>query len=138
MTCPMCREELRYDDGTHDLRCSKNLCVFGISFSKSGEGRGILWDFRIIGEQTDYTALMMLMQEIELRNKNGRPMAPNVPNLPKKVEKTLADKLAFRYGLEIEDLYSIKHSTETLERLATIYKLNKRDVRHIKQADVTV
>jgi len=45
-------------------------------------------------------------------------------------------KLAFRYNLEIEDLYSIKYSTETIERLSMFYNLTNKEIRHIKQSDV--
>ena len=63
-------------------------------------------------------------------------LAVNVPNLPKKIERNKVTKLAFRYNLEIEGIYSIKYSTETIERLAMFYNLTQKDVRHIKQKDI--
>ncbi len=85
---------------------------------------------------TNYAALMRLLQNIEERTRNNEPLAPKVPNLPKKTEKSKVSKLAFRYSVEIEDLYSIKYSTETLKRLAMFYNLTEKEIRHIKQTDV--
>ena len=111
------------------------LCVFGISFTESAH-HGTLWSIRIIDGQTDYSALMRLMQNIETRVRKKEPLAANVPNLPKKIERSPASKLAFRYKLEIEDLFSIKYSTETIERLALFYDLTNKAIRHIKQTDI--
>ncbi|MCK5711036.1 MAG: hypothetical protein KAI07_10895, partial [Deltaproteobacteria bacterium] len=52
------------------------------------------------------------------------------------IERNKVSKLAFRHSLETEDLYSIKYSTETLERLAMFYNLTEKEIRHIKQSDV--
>jgi hypothetical protein len=79
---------------------------------------------------------MRLMQTVEKRVRANQPLAANVPNLPKKIERTKVTKLAFRYNLEIEDLYSIKYSTETIERLSMFYNLTNKEIRHIKQSDV--
>lgn len=112
-----------------------DYCVFGISFTESAKN-GTLWSIRIIDGETNYAALMRLMQNVEKRVKANQPLAANVPNLPKKIERTKVKKLAFRYNLEIEDLYSIKYSTETIERLAMYYNLTNKEIRHIKQSDV--
>ncbi|MGB3365320.1 MAG: hypothetical protein WBB48_11130, partial [Thermodesulfobacteriota bacterium] len=77
-----------------------------------------------------------LMQTVEKRVRAKQALAANVPNLPKKIERNKVTKLAFRYNLEIEDLYSIKYSTETIERLALFYNLTNKEIRHIKQSDV--
>ena len=111
------------------------LCVFGVSFTESAY-RGTLWSIRIVHGNTNYAALMRLLQNIEERTRNNEPLAPNVPNLQKKIEKSKVSKLAFRYSVEIEDLYSIKYSTETLKRLAMFYNLTEKEIRHIKQTDV--
>ena len=79
---------------------------------------------------------MSLMQKIEKRQREGEPLAPNVPNRPKKVERSTAVKLAFRYSIEVEDLYSIRYSSETAERLAGFYGLTVRDIRIIKSTDL--
>lgn len=110
-------------------------CVFGMSFTESAQ-KGTLWSIRIIDGETNYAALMRLMQTVEKRVKANRALAANVPNLPKKIERTKVKKLAFRYNLEVEDLYSIKYSTETIERLAMFYNLTNKEIRHIKQSDV--
>lgn len=110
-------------------------CVFGISFTESARN-GTLWSIRIIDGETNYAALMRLMQNVEKRVRASKALAANVPNLPKKIERTRVKKLAFRYNLEIEDLYSIKYSTETIERLAMFYNLTNKEIRHIKQSDV--
>ena len=112
-----------------------DLCVFGLSFTESAS-HGTLWSIRIVDGETNYAALMRLMQKIEQRVRDSRPLAANIPNLPKKIERTKVKKLAFRYNLEIEDLYSIKYSTETIERLALFYNLTNKEIRHIKQTDV--
>ena len=112
-----------------------NMCVFGLSFTESATN-GTLWSIRIVDGETNYAALMRLVQDIEKRVRNNEPLAANVPNLPKKVERSNVSKLAFRYNLEIEDLYSIKYSTETIERLAMFYNLTQKEIRHIKQTDV--
>ena len=111
------------------------LCVFGVSFTESAHS-GTLWSIRIVHGNTNYAALMRLLQNIEERTRNNEPLAPNVPNLPKKIEKSKVSKLAFRYSVEIEDLYSIKYSIETLKRLAMFYNLTEKEIRHIKQTDV--
>jgi hypothetical protein len=111
------------------------LCVFGVSFTESANN-GTLWSIRAVHGETNYAALMRLLQNIEERTRNNKPLAANIPNLPKKIERSKVSKLAFRYSLEIEDLYSIKYSTETLERLAMFYNLTEKEIRHIKQSDV--
>lgn len=113
----------------------RTVCVFGISFTESAS-KGTLWSIRIIDGQTNYAALMRLMQNIEGRVREKEPLAANVPNLPKKIERSNVSKLAFRYNLEIEDLFSIKYSTETIERLAMFYNLTQKEIRHIKQSDI--
>lgn len=112
-----------------------DFCVFGMSFTESAK-KGTLWSIRIIDGETNYAALMRLMQTVEKRVRVNQALAANVPNLPKKIERTKVTKLAFRYNLEIEDLYSIKYSTETIERLALFYNLTNKEIRHIKQSDV--
>ena len=128
----------------HDVQTSKScntdseqpkLCVFGVSFTESANS-GTLWSIRAVHGETNYAALMRLLQNIEERTRNNKPLAANIPNLPKKIERSKVSKLAFRYSLEIEDLYSIKYSTETLERLAMFYNLTEKEIRHIKQSDV--
>ncbi|MGB2691828.1 MAG: hypothetical protein WBB48_02710 [Thermodesulfobacteriota bacterium] len=112
-----------------------DFCVFGMSFTESAK-KGTLWSIRIIDGETNYAALMRLMQTVEKRVRAKQALAENVPNLPKKIERNKVTKLAFRYNLEIEDLYSIKYSTETIERLALFYNLTNKEIRHIKQSDV--
>lgn len=112
-----------------------DFCVFGLSFTESAKN-GTLWSIRIVDGETNYEALMRLMRDVERRFRAKEPLAENVPNLPKKIERTNASKLAFRYNLEIEDLFSIKYSTETIERLAMFYNLTSKEVRHIKQTEV--
>lgn len=112
-----------------------NYCVFGMSFTESAKN-GTLWSIRIVDGETNYAALMRLMQNVEKRVRANTPLAANVPNLPKKIERTNASKLAFRYNLETEDLYSIKYSTETIDRLAMFYNITSKEVRHIKQTDI--
>lgn len=113
----------------------QRICVFGISFTESANV-GTLWSIRIVDGETDYAALMKLMQSIEQRVRAKEPLAANVPNLPRKIERSTVSKLAFSYKLEIEDLYSIKYSTETIERLAMFYNLTQKEIRHIKQSDI--
>ena len=110
-------------------------CVFGVSFTESGN-RGTLWSIRIIHGQTDYFKLMSMLKKIERRRLDDKPLAANTPNLPKKIERNPITKLAFRYSLEIEDLYSIKFSSETPDRLALFYNLQESDVHRIRAADV--
>ena len=112
-----------------------DFCIFGMSFTESAK-MGTLWSIRIIDGETNYAALMRLMQTVEKRVRAKQALAANVPNLPKKIERNNVTKLAFRYNLEIEDLYSIKYSTETIERLALFYSLINKEIRHIKQSDV--
>lgn len=110
-------------------------CVFALTFTESGRC-GTLWSIRTVHDTTNCFALMSLMKKIEKRQRAGEPLAPNVPNLPRKVERSEATKLAFRYSIEVEDLYSIRYSSETAERLASFYGLSVRDVRHIRDADI--
>lgn len=112
-----------------------DFCVFGLSFTESAKN-GTLWSIRIVDGETNYEALMRLMRDVERRFRAKEPLAANVPNLPKKIERTNASKLAFLYNLEIEDLFSIKYSTETIDHLAMFYNLTNKDVRHIKQTDI--
>jgi len=129
LPCPMCTSELIYVEGTHDLGCPEDKCIFAISFSISTPERGVLWDIRMIAKIIDPGPFVSLLKEIERRNRDNERLAANVPNLPKKKpEKTQEQKLAFRYGLEIEDIYSIKYSTYTLERLAMFYNLTPKAV----------
>lgn len=79
---------------------------------------------------------MRLMQKIEKRRANGEPLAANTPYQPRKRERTRAGKIAFRYGIEEEDVYSIKFSSETVKRLAVFYGIPERDVKRIREEEV--
>jgi len=111
------------------------MCVFAVSFTESGE-YGTLWSIRTVHGGTNYFALMRLMDKIEKRQRKGAPLAANVPNLPRKVERSKECKLAFRYSLEVEDLYSIKFSSETVNKLAMYYVLSERDIRRIQAVEI--
>jgi hypothetical protein len=91
---------------------------------------------RTVHSETNYFSLTRLLQKIEKRLRNGEPLAENSPNPPKKREKSAAAKLAFRFGIEEEDVYSIRFSTETVKRLALFYGIPERDVRRIREAEV--
>ncbi|HML96509.1 MAG TPA: hypothetical protein PKC29_13885 [Thermodesulfobacteriota bacterium] len=108
-------------------------CLFALSFTGSG-GHGTLWSVRTDHHNTNYFALMRLFQRIEKRVENGEQLAPNIPNTARKVERSPVLKLAFKYGLEEEDIYSIRHSTESVERLAHFYNLTEGEIRVIKRA----
>jgi hypothetical protein len=110
-------------------------CVFAVSFTESSRF-GTLWSVRIAHGETNYFALMRLMQKIEKRRAAGEPLASNAPHPSKKRERTRAGRLAFRYGIEEEDVYSIKYSSETVSRLAIFYGIPERDVRMIKAEEV--
>ncbi|MEW6144558.1 MAG: hypothetical protein AB1598_06015 [Thermodesulfobacteriota bacterium] len=110
-------------------------CVFAVSFTESSRF-GTLWSVRIAHGETNYFALMRLMQKIEKRRAAGEPLAANSPHPPKKRERTRAGRIAFHFGLEEEDVYSIKYSTETVRRLALFYGIPERDVRRIQAEDV--
>ena len=112
-----------------------HTCVFAISFTESGRN-GTLWSVRIVHGGTNYFSLGRLMDKIEKRQRRGEPIAANVANLPRKVERSPACQLAFRYRLDVEDLYSIKYSSETRERLAVFYGISERDIAHIKTMDM--
>jgi hypothetical protein len=112
-----------------------HACVFAASFTESSRF-GTLWSVRIVHGETNYFALMRLMQKIEKRRAAGEPLAANSPHPPKKREKTRAARLAFRYGIEEEDVYSIKYSSETVSRLAIFYGIPERDVRRIQAEEV--
>ncbi len=110
-------------------------CLFAVSFTESGR-HGTLWSIRTVHGGTNYFSLMRLMDKIEKRQRRGEPLAANVPNLPRKVERSKECKLAFRYSLEVEDLYSIKYSSETVDKLAMYYGLTEPDIRHIQAAEI--
>lgn len=110
-------------------------CVFAVSFTGSG-GHGTLWSLRTDHRNTNYFSLMRLLQRIEKRVANGEPLAPNIPNTARKVERSPVLKLAFKYGLEEEDIYSIRHSTESVGRLALFYGITEREVKEIKRASM--
>lgn len=108
-------------------------CLFALSFTGSGDD-GTLWSVRTDHRSTNYFALMRLFQRIEKRVENGEQLAPNIPNTARKVERSPVLVLAFKYGLEEEDLYSIRHSTESVDRLAHFYNLTEGQIREIKRA----
>ena len=108
-------------------------CLFALSFTGSGD-HGTLWSVRTDHRSTNYFALMRLFQRIEKRVENGEQLAPNIPNTARKVERSPVLVLAFKYGLEEEDLYSIRHSTESVDRLAHFYNLAEGQIRDIKRA----
>jgi hypothetical protein len=110
-------------------------CVFAVSFTESGRF-GTLWSMRTVHAETNYFSLTRLMQKIEKRLRNGEPLAANAPNPPKKRERSAAAKLAFRFGIEEEDVYSIRYSTETVKRLALFYGISERDVRRIRDVEI--
>lgn len=112
-----------------------HACVFAVSYTESGRF-GTLWSVRVVHGGTNYFSLMRLMQKIEKRQRSGEPLAANAPNPPKKRERSQAAKLAFRYGIEEEDIYSIRYSSETVPRLAVFYGISEREIRQIKQAEV--
>jgi len=107
-------------------------CIFALSFTGSGD-QGTLWSVRTDHRRTDYFALMRLLRRIEKRVENGEQLAPNIPNTARKVERSPVLKLAFKYGLEEEDIYSIRHSTESVDRLAHFYNLTEGEIRGIKR-----
>ncbi len=113
----------------------EDVCVFALSFTGSG-GHGTLWSVRTDHRNTNYFLLMRLLQRIEKRVEKGEPLAPNIPNTARKVERSPVLKLAFRYGLEEEDIYSIRHSTESVERLAIFYGITEKEVKEIKRASI--
>lgn len=106
-----------------------------MSFTES-ESLGTLWSLRIVHEGTNYFSLIQLMRKIEKRGVKGEPLAANAPHPPRKRGRSEAAKLAFRYGIEEEDVYSIKYSYETVPLLAVFCGISERDIRHIKQAEV--
>jgi hypothetical protein len=106
-----------------------------VSFTESSRF-GTLWSVRLVHGETNYFALMRLMQKIEKRRAAGEPLAANAPHPPRKRERTRAGRIAFRYGIEEEDVYSIKYSTETVARLAIFYGIPERDVRRIQAEEV--
>ena len=111
-----------------------HACVFAVSFTESGRF-GTLWSMRTVHAETNYFSLTRLMQKIEKRLRNGEPLAAKAPNPPKKRERSAAAKLAFRFGIEEEDVYSIRFSTETVPRLALFYGISERDVKRIRDAE---
>jgi len=120
---------------TSDTPVRGHKCVFAVSFTESGRF-GTLWSLRTVHAETNYFSLTRLMQKIEKRLRNGQPLAANAPHQPKKREKSAAAKLAFRFGIEEEDVYSIRFSTETVKRLALFYGIPERDVRRIRAAEI--
>jgi hypothetical protein len=120
---------------TSDKPVKGHACVFAVSFTESARF-GTLWSVRIVHGETNYFALMRLMQKIEKRRAAGEPLAANAPHPPRKRERTRAGRIAFRYGIEEEDVYSIKYSTETVPRLAVFYGIPERDVRRIQAEEV--
>lgn len=118
-----------------DTPVKGHACVFAVSFTESGRF-GTLWSMRTVHAEANYFSLTRLMQKIEKRLRNGEPLAANAPNPPKKRERSAAAKLAFRFGIEEEDVYSIRFSTETVKRLALFYGISERDVRRIRQAEI--
>jgi hypothetical protein len=117
-----------------DTPVKTHRCVFAVSFTESGRF-GTLWSMRTVHAETNYFSLTRLMQKIEKRLRNREPLAANSPNPPKKRERSAAAKLAFRFGIEEEDVYSIRYSTETVKRLAVFYGIPERDVRRIRKAE---
>ena len=117
-----------------DTPVKTHKCVFAVSFTESGRF-GMLWSMRTVHAETNYFSITRLMQKIEKRLRNGEPLAANAPNPPKKRERSAAAKLAFRFGIEEEDVYSIRFSTETVKRLALFYGISERDVRRIREAE---
>lgn len=124
----------RYEANPPATPIKGHACVFAVSFTESGRF-GTLWSMRTVHAETNYFSLTRLMQKIEKRLRNGEPLAENAPNPPKKREKSAAAKLAFRFGIEEEDVYSIRFSTETVPRLALFYGIPERDVRRIREAE---
>ncbi len=117
-----------------DTPVKGHACVFAVSFTESGRF-GTLWSMRTVHAETNYFSLTRLMQKIEKRLRNGEPLAANAPHPTKKRERSAAAKLAFRFGIEEEDVYSIRFSTETVKRLALFYGISERDVRRIREAE---
>ncbi len=138
LECPMCGGDLIYSDGTHDMECRNKTttgCVFAVSFSVSAH-RGTLWSIRTVDDRTNYKKLNKMLREIEVRRQNDQYLADNIPNQPKKIVRSRVTKLAFRYSLEKEDIYSIKYSSESPDRLALFYGISETDVRMIREAEV--
>lgn len=120
---------------TSDTPVKTHKCVFAVSFTESGRF-GTLWSMRTVHAETNYFSLTRLMQKIEKRLRNGEPLAENAPTPPKRRERSEAAKLAFRFGIEEEDVYSIRFSTETVKRLALFYGIPERDVKRIREAEI--
>ena len=113
----------------------EDMCAFAISFTES-TANGTLWSVRVVHEKTNYFRFMTLLKKIEGRQRRRERLADNMPSHPKKIEKSPVCRLAFRYGLEAEDLFSIKFSTETVKELSIYYGISERDVRDIRNSPV--
>lgn len=115
-------------------------CIFAISLTESNNS-GSLFSIRINHAETNYMVLSFVMREMQTRgrgqlarnwhetinhgfNGNQYQKRPNMPT---------DEKLAGKLGLEPEDLYCIKNSTETIKNLAQYYGLTEGQVRSIKK-----
>ena len=61
-----------------DAKVKRHSCVFAVSYTESARF-GTLWSIRIVHKETNYFALMRLMQKIEKRRISGTPLAANAP-----------------------------------------------------------
>jgi len=147
LTCPNCNSDLIYSDGTHDLKCKNNnaenldpkfldtRCTFAVSFTTS-ENYGTLWSVRLDRSKTNYEIYLDLMVDIEKRLSENIPLAENTPDAPRgQASWTKEEQICRRYNLEVEDLYSICYSSESIDELAVYYGLDVRDIKSIKDIE---
>lgn len=108
-------------------------CIFAISFTESVHS-GTLFSIRVDGK-VRYDALADVMGRI--LNRRGQlarnPVNGAIRREQRPIEKPADERLAEKHGLETEDVYSIKNSTETVKNLAHYYGITETDVRSIKK-----
>lgn len=161
--CPLCGGELIYSQGSHDLICERNTldgpdgiptlngmnaprekdidpprgksCIFAISMTESINS-GALFSIRMDKDGVNYPVLNGVMREMQTR-KRGQLARTWAESQLSRIQKPLANgtdaKLAKKLGLEVEDVYSIQNSTETVKNLAMYYGLTEGQVRGIKK-----
>jgi hypothetical protein len=116
-----------------------DTCIFAASFTPSAHS-GILFNVRIERAEVNYNALAELIREILTRKpgklaRNYKDAVIIQPAQKKKAAQT-DERLARKLGLEIEDVFSIKHSTETIKNLAQFYGISEGNVRIIKRTNL--
>lgn len=135
IACPTCGTTLIYEPYQHGYRCpDEDGCGFHATFTESGRG-SVLWSIRLTPSRSSPQQLARVIYDVEKSVRKGVKQ-PRPSSIKGQREHTPTERLALKHGLEPEDVFSIRKSSERTNELAKFYGIHVRAVQEIKKADL--